>query len=269
MTSNPSLSANAALGVGRIVSESFSILFRNILAVMILGFIPSLIGLLISVSMNGAELTLGIGSADPFAAGDPFAGPSISGIVISTVLQLAIQGITIALLVQMAYDAKLGNPVTPGKYISPAIKAVVPIAVLSLVIGILAGIGFLLLIIPGLIIYAMYSVTTPAIMIEGVGFGGMSRSAQLTKEYRWPIIGALVLLGICTIIIGMIVGFVVGIIVPIFGTGTVGIAIGILLFAALNAFIYGLSGIGSALIYARLREIKEGIGIDKLAAVFD
>ena len=263
MTSNPSLTANAPLGVGRIISESFSILFRNIVPVMVLGFVPSLIGLLISIALNGTAATFGLETADPFA------GTSVAGSLISTILQLVIQGITIALLVQLAYDAKLGNPVTPGQYISPAIRAVVPIAVLSLVIGILASIGFLLLIIPGLIIYAMYSVTTPAIMIERVGFGGMTRSAQLTKEYRWPIIGAIILLGLCMFGISFATMFVVGLLIAALGVGTVGIGVGIVVFALLTAFTYGLTGIGSALIYARLREIKEGVSVDKLAAVFD
>jgi hypothetical protein len=39
--------------------------------------------------------------------------------------------------------------------------------------------------------------------------------------------------------------------------------------ALISGFSYGLSGIGAALVYARLRDIKEGVSVDKLAAVFD
>ena len=147
MTSTPYTAPKTALGVGGIVSNSFSILFHNIIAVMIVAFIPSFIGLLLASAMNGASATLGLTVVDPFASGTAMT------IIVGVILQLAIQGLTIALLVQLAYDAKLDRPVTPIAYISPALKAIVPIVVLSLVIGILVGIGFMLLIIPGLLLY--------------------------------------------------------------------------------------------------------------------
>jgi len=263
MTSTPVTAPKLPLGVGRIISSSFSILFRNIAAVMIVAFIPSLIGQLISVATAGADVTLGVSAANPFVTG------GATTIILGVVLQLAIQGLTIALLVQLAYDAKLGRPITPLAYISPALKAIVPIVVLSLAIGILAGIGFMLLIIPGLYIYAVFSVTTPAIMIERVGFGGMSRSASLTRDYRWPIIGALILLGLCTFGLSLVSGFVVTALVLAIGVNAAGIGLGLLLSALIAGLTYGLSGIGAALIYARLRDIKEGISVDDLAAVFD
>ena len=263
MTSSPSIAPKTPLGVGSIVSNSFSILFRNIVAVIVVAFIPSFIGLLLSAGMNGASATLGL------AVGDPFGTGTVTTIILGVILQLGIQGLTIALLVQLAYDAKLGRPITPVAYISPALNSIVPIVVLSLVIGILATIGFMLLIIPGLLVYAVYCVTTPAIMIERVGFGGMTRSASLTKEYRWPIIGVLILLGICTLGLTIVTSFFVAAIVPIIGLNFVGFGLGLILSALMAGFTYGLSGIGAALIYARLRDIKEGVSVDKLAAVFD
>ena len=265
MTSSPAMSANAALGVGKIVSDSFSILFKNLIAIVILGFVPSLIGLIISSVFLGASVTLGVPTDDPF----PAAGFSAFGVVFSSIIQLAIQGITIALLVQLAYDAKLGRAITPAAYVGPALRNVVPITVLSLVIGILAGIGFMLLIIPGLILYAMYCVTTPAILIDKAGFGAMGRSASLTKEYRWPIIGVLIVLGICTLALSFVITFVIGMIIAALGPGAFGVVAGLVIYALMTAITYGLSGIGAALIYARLRDIKEGVSVDSLADVFD
>ena len=262
MTSTPSTGTKTPLGVGGLVSNSFSILFRNIVAVMIVAFIPSLLALLISVAMNGASATLGLAIADPFAGGG-------ATFVVGLIIQFAIQGLIVALLVQLAYDAKLGRPITPGTYLSPAIKAIVPIMVLSIIIAILAGIGFMLLIIPGLYVYAVYCATTPAIMIERSGFSAMSRSAELTRDYRWPIVGALILLGICTFALSIVMTFVVTAIVPVIGLNAAGFGVGILLMALMSGLTAGLSAIGAALIYARLRDIKEGVSVDELAAVFD
>ena len=36
-----------------------------------------------------------------------------------------------------------------------------------------------------------------------------------------------------------------------------------------SGFVYALGGIAVALTYARLREIKEGVNVEKIVAVFD
>ena len=66
---------------------------------------------------------------------------------------------------------------------------------LSLVVGILVGIGFILFIIPGIILTLMWIVSTPSMMVEGKGvFDSMSRSSELTKENRMRILGVGILL---------------------------------------------------------------------------
>ena len=50
---------------------------------------------------------------------------------------------------------------------------------------------------------------------------------------------------------------------------TTSVAVGVLLITALNAIGTGLSSITIALIYARLREIKEGTSLRDIVAVFD
>ena len=47
------------------------------------------------------------------------------------------------------------------------------------------------------------------------------------------------------------------------------LAVSILLYAAFTAVGTGLLSILTALIYARLREIKEGVSVDQIAEVFD
>ena len=97
---------------------------------------------------------------------------------------------------------------------------------------------------------------------KGAGFGGLGRSVRLTKGYRWPIIGILVLIGICLILISLAGGTVIALI-----GGSVIISASI--FAVMTAMLTGLGGIVIALIYARLREIKEGVSVDEIASVFD
>lgn len=61
------------------------------------------------------------------------------------------------------------------------------IAVLSLVIGILAAIGFMLLVILGLLAYSIFFVTTSAIVIEraGIGANGIALIIEAFSQQLW------------------------------------------------------------------------------------
>jgi len=248
----------ASLGIGSIIGESFSILFGHFLQVVIVAFVPSLLGFLVSGALIGFNAALGIEPPQFTSAASTVA------FAFSSIINIVVYSLTTALLVQLAYDAKLQRPVQLGRYFGPALGSLVPLAVLSIVAGILVGIGAMLLLIPGLWLYAVFSVMAPAVVIERVGFRGLGRSAALTKEYRWPIIGSLVLAAILIVIINMIAGVLIGLIVSAGGT-----ILAVILFAALSTIGAGLLSIMIALIYARLREIKEGVSVDQIASVFD
>lgn len=72
----------------------------------------------------------------------------------------------------------------------------------ALITGILIGLGFIALIVPGIILYIMFYLVVPSVMIENIGaFGSLSRSRRLVSN-RW--LKTLVL----SLIVGMITGFV-------------------------------------------------------------
>jgi hypothetical protein len=137
------------------------------------------------------------------------------------------------------------------------------------VVGILVGVGFLLLVVPGLWVLAVFSVTPVAVVIERAGFGGLGRSADLTKGYRWPIVGANILIMIIAAAINFIAMFVIGLIIVPLGGNVTGTLIGVLGLGIITSVANGLAAILISLIYARLREIKEGASVRDIAAVFD
>ncbi|MEM9242300.1 MAG: hypothetical protein AAGB07_20210, partial [Pseudomonadota bacterium] len=53
------------------------------------------------------------------------------------------------------------------------------------------------------------------------------------------------------------------------GGGFLSGLLAVILLSGINGFTYSLSAISVSLIYARLREIKEGVGVDQLASVFE
>ena len=263
-TANPEYpEAHMPLGVGTIVGETFSIFFKKIHLVLLLGFIPALIEVIVNNYAVGQSLDdIGTAGFDNTAF--------YSGVIVSALITLLAYAVTTAVIIQFAYDAKLGRAARIGSYFSAAVVNLPAIAVLSIVTTILYFIGLVFLVVPGIWIYAVFSVIVPAIVIDRAGFGAMGRSATLTKNYRWPIIGALILMGLCIVLVVMVVTFVFAAAFGFSGIADPTASLGPWAFfeAALNAIAYGWLSITIALIFARLKEIKEGVSVSDLVDVF-
>ncbi len=170
-----------------------------------------------------------------------------------------------ALIALAAYDAQAGRPARLGRYLATALSHLPAIIVLSLVVSVLGWIGFAALIAPGLWIFAVFAVTAPAIVIERAGFGALGRSAALTRGYRWPIVGAILLLGLIALALNAAFEFGLSPLLLEIGEPWLIAAIA----AATAALTLGVSGAFVATLYARLREIRDGATPEALAAVFD
>jgi hypothetical protein len=123
------------------------------------------------------------------------------------------------------------------------------------------GFGFVLLIVPGIILACMYYVAMPACVAERVGvFASMSRSSFLTRGYRWQVFGMFLLILVGGIVLGAILGMVFAL------SGRIGLLIST---QALGAIISSFNGVLVSVFYYELRVAREGIDIDKIASVFD
>ncbi|MEP6784749.1 MAG: YciC family protein [Sphingomonadales bacterium] len=81
--------------------------------------------------------------------------------------------------------------------ISGGVRFFLPMLALMLLWTIGVSIGMMLLIVPGIILATMWSVSTPALVAENMGvFGAFGRSRALTKGIRWNVFGALLVFAI-------------------------------------------------------------------------
>ncbi|MEL7105696.1 MAG: hypothetical protein AAGM21_07235 [Pseudomonadota bacterium] len=263
MTNTDIQGSKQPLGVGSILSQTFSIFASNFVKVMALGFAGAFLGFIVNSLFLGFGVA--VGTAEPDIAN---MGAFWVGTLFSTLIGMVIYGLVTALLVLLAYDAKRGKSNTLGTYFMVALPAVVPIALMMIVVTILASIGAIALLVGMFWVYAVFYVMAPAAVIERAGFGALGRSAQLTKEYRWPIVGLFIVMIIITLLVQVVAGFLVGLLATV-ATSVVGMAVVGVLFALLGAIGYAIAGIAIALVYARLREIKEGVAVDDIAKVFD
>jgi uncharacterized membrane protein len=148
-----------------------------------------------------------------------------------------------------------------GDCLSVGLRNILPLIGLSILMGLAIAAGFVLLIIPGVLMALAWSVAVPSLVVERTGvFGAFSRSADLTRNHR----GAIFLLSLAFAILSLIIGAVAGAIMSFAGTAASVVILGIVRGAET---LIGAAGI--AAVYSELRSIKEGVGPEHLAAVFD
>ena len=119
----------------------------------------------------------------------------------------------------------------------------------GVVAGIAEGIGFLLLIIPGVILVTIWAVVAPAIVIERKGFDAFGRSQELTRGNFWQVLGVIVVLFIIQIIIQQIFRAIGGGISDSLITYAIFTLIG-------NVIVAPLSALAAAVMYFELLGLK-------------
>ncbi len=115
--------------------------------------------------------------------------------------------------------------------------------------------GLIALIAPGLYVLSLWMVAMPAIVVERLTVGGaLDRSAALTRERRWLVLGTFALVAVPAVLVLQIVGTVTGIFIVTW-----------LLDAALSTVLVSLT----VVLYALLRGEKEGTTAAQIAAALD
>lgn len=112
--------------------------------------------------------------------------------------------------------------------------------------------GLMAFIVPGLYVLSLWMVAMPALIVERSTVGGaLDRSAALTRERRWLVLGIFVLVAIPAILVVEILGALTGIAIVTW-----------LLEAALSTVLVSLT----VVFYALLRGEKEGVTPQQIAA---
>lgn len=226
---------------GSILSRSYSILFQN----------------------PGVYLGLALAAAIPAIITEASAGSGNTGFLsflVDFILSLIIQGGIAYSVYQGLQDRK----VTVGDAVSNGMSRIGTLILLALLTGLCFLVGFLALLIPGLILMCMWSVVVQACVIEELGVAdSLRRSAELTRGYRLQILGLMMLIGVCAIGLSYLTTFILGAVM--IGSPVVGS----LLLSLVTVPVVAFKCVMTALIYADLRAVKEGATIDSLVSIFD
>ena len=155
-----------------------------------------------------------------------------------------------------------GKPASFGEIIGRGLMSVLPVVGVALLMSLAIMLGMLLLFIPGIMVMVALWVAIPVAVIERPGVGmSLSRSADLTRGFRWPILGIIIVAGIMTGIFSFAYQLATMMLAP----GSIGSLVVVLIG---NGLVGAFGAVVAAVGYQRLRAAKEGVDVDELAAVF-
>lgn len=234
------------LGIGDVLGRTFSIFFANLLPFT----------LLTAVILSPLYIAQGYVTAVPASAGTPVAVISVIVLLVSAVLcpYIATGAITYGVFQQLR-----GKDSTIGDCLGRGLSAVLPVLGLALVQGFLVSIGLVLCVIPGLLLMLRWAVAVPAMVTERTGIGdSLSRSSFLTEGSRGEVFGVLFVLG------ALQLGSTLAVAVVAAKNPT----LMLILSGVKDLFVVGFSATGSAVMYYRLRSLRESIDVDQIASVF-
>lgn len=244
---------NRQLGVGRVIAACFSVFLLRFRLLIVFAGIVIFFNFLAYFSLE--TLLPGIGILDAAETGSVL---DYAGMMMALVIDGVASAVLGALVIHLTYDLMLNRPADPTTYLHRIAACIVPLVLVSTLSGIGIGIATLAFVIPGMILYTIWFVVVPAVVIEKTGLHSFTRSADLTRGYRWPIFGIIVLMWT------VIFGFAMLIAVTLQSVPTI-MTIALWIFVG---FSYVLNALAAAIVYARLRELKEGVGVDDIAQIF-
>ncbi len=247
MASNP---IAETFDMGRVLSRAFGAIGRN--AALFLGLaailsgIPQLIAGLWRLGLSGPEF------AGPIVIAA--VGGGLLAWVGSAVLQVAITRATISDLV--------GERPSFAGCLKAGFAMLLPMIGLTILLGLGIGLGFMLLFVPGVMLYIAWSVAVPAYVQERIGVvESFGRSRALTKGSRWKIFGLLL---VCWIVI-LILQAPTGLLTAAAQTPT---SLSILITTAVSIVTTMVLCTIQAAIYVELRDVKEGAAPSDLETIF-
>ncbi|HEX4695225.1 hypothetical protein [Sphingomonas sp.] len=175
------------VSIGRIFSRTFGAIGSNPAVMLLIAFV---IGALPQTVISYYQQTL----EGPMRAGlvrqRDYYIVMILGLLANMVLGLIVQGG----LVRATMTAAEGHRATLGECLSTGLRRALPLLGLAIVMGLGLILGFALLIVPGVILYLVWSVAVPVTVVERRGvIESLGRSGELTKGARGTIFALFVI----------------------------------------------------------------------------
>lgn len=263
------------LGIGEMVDAAIRLFrthFRTLIKISAAVLVPlGLVQLIATIIVGPADLTSFI-SVDVNATPEEVLGPLVPAYVVLGVTSILtslgsvlVEGASITALAQV-YQ---GQEPDWRSSLRAGLRRFIPLTLSTILMYLVAGIGLIFCLAPGIFLWTMWSVSAAALVTEQKGpVAALRRSWQLVKGRFWPVLGAMALGYLLYYVISQIISVVTGVITVI-GTlnsdsfSFVPTVIGTIIVSVLAApFLAAMVTI----VYFDLRVRKEGYDLELMAA---
>lgn len=254
------------VSIGRVFSRTFGTIASNPATTLGMGFLlGALPSLLAAYAIQNVR-------PDNFAVLGSFAtiGIGLVSLLVTLLMGIVAQGVLVRVTVAFSEGRRAGL----GESVMAALAVAAPLLLLGLLNAFGVALGLLFLIVPGVILYLMWSVAAPSLVEERLGpIQAFGRSRYLTRGARWKIFALmLVLLVAYWIVSGLVAAVTIasyGGIEEVAASAAGGPSAGQLAVNAIIATIYSaVTGVVPPSLYVELRDWKDGPQTEELAEIF-
>jgi len=269
-----SITAGGDFRVGDVLSRAWRLFTGNLLFFLAVPFVIYLVTFVSALVFGLLFVFAGIGTGS--------VGIVVVGVFLAVILILSLNLIGQGVLLLGAFQRLRGQTIRVGVAVQRVLNRFLPlvglgilgslavgvttavcVAILSGIVSVAGGWAFVLtpiFFVPTTILFVMWAVVVPACIVEEFGpIGSMSRSAELTKGFRWKIFGIIVLLGIV-----LLIAYALQLALT-FASQALG---------TVFSFVWSVLWIAYfsctlIMMYHDLRVAKEGVDTEQIASIFD
>lgn len=255
-----------SFSIGRVLSNSFTVIGHNLVTFIViaaLAEIPSIAIAWLIAGMNSVtKAQLVVRGLIPAAS---YVGTYFATVLASMIFTYFLQA---ALIYGTVSDLN-GRRASFAACLATGLKSFLPLAAIAILTSLGVAGGLLLLIVPGIILGLGWSVAIPVRVVEHAPILGVfGRSWQLTGGHRGSIFGLFVIFFLGAVALQLAILPFRGAIFD--ASGVVAPSIIYVVFGAIIRVVLAMFGATMVgVLYYELRSVKEGIGPEALAAVFD
>jgi hypothetical protein len=256
------------MSLGEVLDRTFTLYRENFLLFAGIAALPQLLMLLFNFGLLATQRS-NIRNVEPGAAAGLMGG-FLLGALVAVALALLFFAIAQAATISAVSDLYLGRETSIRNAYANAKGSVWIVVAIVIMVFLATVVGFMLLIIPGIILMCRLALAVPAAIVEKDGaVRSMERSMELTRGYFWQMFLLLLLVGVLTWIVGTVLQL------PVVASSFTAalakqqVSVGVSIYSYLAQFVSSvlvgpIGTISASLMYYNLRVQKEGFDIQHL-----
>lgn len=276
---------SGSIGVGDLLADSARIIGANLgtfLVATTLVMSPAIAAnVIFSEWVQRKARILLMSAADPVESYESIAAIAATmmlGVLVTLVIQTLTWFLAQAPVVYVTVEHMAGERASLGEALGRGLSGAVTLSIIAITVTVFAGLGTILCLIPGLIVLTVFFAAVPAAVAERLGpIEALQRSADLTLGHRVTVFAVLAVILLSYFAVSWMSGQIIGL------GGAAGADPGdptslllplpfrivsyVVSWALMVAVSIPLATV-SAVFYARVRGIRDGVDAEEIASVF-